>query len=317
MSDFLIRPLSRMNQNYGWGFLQPVADFISKIIDGLYQVTVAIGFPSYALAIIFISILLKLILYPLMQKQMKSTMNMQEVQPKLEYVQKKYKNNPEKMNEEVMKLYKEYDVNPMAGCLPLLIQMPILVGLFMALRQYDFTPLEHAGFFWVTNLGEADPLHIMPVIVAVTMYLQQKVSMAGNSGGNEQTAQMMKTMTYMMPAMMLFVCWSMPSGLCLYWGFFSILSIIQQYFMNKQKKKEMEERAIREAEEKERRIAAKKAKMTAEKKSGAKKAKAESAGTTEGQTLLEKAEAKQESKKENKKEKQDGEQDADISCIKK
>ena len=92
------------NESYGWGFLQPVADFISMIIDGLYQVTVAIGFPSYALAIIFISILLKLVLYPLMQKQMKSTMNMQEVQPKLEYVQKKYKNNPEKMNEEVMKL---------------------------------------------------------------------------------------------------------------------------------------------------------------------------------------------------------------------
>lgn len=282
-----------MNESYGWGFLQPVADLIIKVMDGLYQVTAAIGFPSYALAIILISILLKLVLYPLMQKQMKSTMNMQEVQPKLEYVQKKYKNNPEKMNEEVMKLYKEYDINPMAGCLPLLIQMPILIGLFMALRQYNFDPIEHATFFWVPNLGQADPLHILPVLVALTMYAQQKVTMSA-SGGNEQTAQMMKTMLYMMPAMMLFVCWSMPAGLCLYWAFFSVLSIIQQYFMNKQKKKEMEARAIREAEEKEKRIAAKKAKMTAEKKAA-----------TKQKTQIEQAE-----------EAASEDDDADIRCIK-
>ena len=282
-----------MNESYGWGFLQPIADLIIKVMDGLYQVTAAIGFPSYALAIILISILLKLILYPLMQKQMKSTMNMQEVQPKLEYVQKKYKNNPEKMNEEVMKLYKEYDINPMAGCLPLLIQMPILIGLSMALRQYNFDPIEHATFFWVPNLGQADPLHILPVLVALTMYAQQKVTMS-STAGNEQTAQMMKTMLYMMPAMMLFVCWSMPAGLCLYWAFFSVLSIIQQYFMNKQKKKEMEARAIREAEEKEKRIAAKKAKMTAEKKAVAKQ-----------KTQIEQAE-----------EDISEEDDADIRCIK-
>ena len=284
---------SHMNESYGWVFLQPIADLIIKVMDALYQVTVAIGFPSYALAIILISILLKLLLYPLMQKQMKSTMNMQEVQPKLEYVQKKYKNNPEKMNEEVMKLYKEYDINPMAGCLPLLIQMPILIGLFMALRQYNFNPIEHAQFFWVPNLGLADPLHILPVLVALTMYAQQKVTMSA-TGGNEQTAQMMKTMLYMMPAMMLFVCWSMPAGLCLYWAFFSVLSIIQQYFMNKQKKKEMEARAIREAEEKEKRIAAKKAKMTAEKKAAAKQ-----------KTQIEQAE-----------EAASEDDDADIRCIK-
>lgn len=246
-----------------YSFLQPVADLISKVIDALYQVTVMIGFPSYALAIILISILIKIILFPLMQKQMKSTMNMQEVQPKLEYLQKKYKNNPEKMNEEVMKLYKEYNVNPMAGCLPLLIQMPILIGLFGALRQYDFDPIEHATFFWIPNLADKDPLFILPVLVAATMFLQQKISMATTPQAAENPT--MKTMLYVMPAMMLFVCWSMPSGLCLYWAFFSILSIVQQFFMNKQKRKEMEARAAREAEEKEKRIAEKKAKMTSKK----------------------------------------------------
>lgn len=246
-----------------YSFLQPVADIISKVIDALYQVTVMIGFPSYALAIILISILLKIILFPLMQKQMKSTMNMQEVQPKLEYLQKKYKNNPEKMNEEVMKLYKEYNINPMSGCLPLLIQMPILIGLFGALRQYDFDPIEHATFFWIPNLADKDPFFILPVLVAATMFLQQKISMATTPQAAENPT--MKTMLYIMPAMMLFVCWSMPSGLCLYWAFFSILSIVQQFFMNKQKRKEMEARAAREAEEKEKRIAEKKAKMTSKK----------------------------------------------------
>ena len=146
-------------------------------------------------------------------------------------------------------------------------------------------------------------MHLL-IFLSMTMYAQQKVSMSA-TGGNEQTAQMMKTMLYMMPAMMLFVCWTMPAGLCLYWAFFSVLSIIQQYFMNKQKKKEMEARAIREAEEKERRIAAKKAKMTADKKSGAKpNKKPESAEKLEEKTLIEKAEEKVE------------EDDADISCIK-
>ena len=249
-----------------YGFLQPVADLISKVITALYDVTVAIGVPSYALAIILISVLLKIILFPLMQKQMKSTMNMQEVQPKLEYLQKKYKNNPEKMNEEVMKLYKEYNVNPMSGCLPLLIQMPILIGLFGALRQYHFEPAEHATFFWIPNLGDKDPFFILPVLVALTMFIQQKISMGSSDAMNVNPT--MKTMLYLMPAMMLFVCWSMPAGLCLYWAFFSILSIVQQFFLNKQRDKEKAIRA--EREEKEKRIAAKKAKMNA-KKAAAKK----------------------------------------------
>ncbi len=263
-----------------YSFLQPVADVISYIITFLYHLTVMVGFPSYALAIILISIIIKLLLYPLMRKQMKSTMNMQEIQPKLEYLQKRYANNPEKMNQEVMKLYKEYDIKPMAGCLPLLIQFPILIGLYMALREYPFIPLEHARFFWVPNLGEADPLYILPISVAVTMFIQQKLSMVGTANSAQNST--MKIMLFLMPAMMLFVCWSMPAGLCLYWSFFSILSIIQQFFMNRKKAKEIAARQAREEEEKERRIEEKKAKMLAKKEAdgkGKKKKKPSSAGT--------------------------------------
>ena len=96
------------------------------IINGLYHLTGMIGFPSYTLAIILMAIIIKVILYPLTVKQMKSTMGMQDIQPKMQEIQKKYKNNPEKMNQEVMALYQEYEINPMAGCLPLITKMPIL-----------------------------------------------------------------------------------------------------------------------------------------------------------------------------------------------
>ena len=235
-----------------------ISSLFGYVLNFLYEVI-----NNYGLAIILFTVLLKLILLPITIKQQKTMQKSAEMQEEMKKIQFKYKNNPEKMNEEVMKLYKEYNVNPMAGCLPLLIQMPILIGLFGALRQYDFDPIEHATFFWIPNLADKDPFYILPVLVAATMFLQQKISMAATPQAAENPT--MKTMLYIMPAMMLFVCWSMPSGLCLYWAFFSILSIIQQFFMNKQKRKEMEARAAREAEEKEKRIAEKKAKMTSKK----------------------------------------------------
>lgn len=262
-----------------------IVDFIRSIIVFLYNITVTIGIPSYALAIIMISILVKILLYPLMAKQMRSTMNMQEVQPKMEALQKKYKNSPEKMNEELMKLYKEYDINPMAGCLPLIIQMPILIGLFTALREFTFDPAEHATFFWIANLNDKDPLFILPILVGVSMYFTQKISMGANSAVNEN--QMMKTMMYVMPPMMTFMAISMPSGLCLYWVFFSLLSIVQQYFMNKQRAKQKAEREARQAAEKEAAMAARKASKAASlEKNGKKKKKASSAPSKEEETIV-------------------------------
>jgi len=251
---------------------------INSAIYGLYNVTVAIGFPSYALAIIFITIILKVLLYPLMAKQMKSMMNMQEVQPKLLDLQKKYANNPEKLNQEMAKLYKEYDVNPMAGCLPMLIQMPILIGLYTALREYQFEPIEHATFFWVNNLNAPDPLYILPILVGISMFLQQKASMGKNNEAMENN-QMMKTMLYIMPPMMVFVCLALPAGLCLYWSVFSLLGIGQQLIMNKQKEKQMAiiearraEEAAKKAEEEEERKRKKKAAMMAKKRKAEKEA---------------------------------------------
>lgn len=230
---------------------QWLIDFITGIINGLYSLTVTLNFPSYALAIIMIAIVIKLILYPLTIKQMKSTMGMQEIQPRMQEIQQKYKSNPEKMNQEVMALYQEYNINPMAGCLPMLIQLPILYGLFAALRSFNYVNIEHAGFIWIQNISLPDPLHILPVLVGLAMFLQQKLMMpVTESGGNNQMNQMMKMMLYVMPVMIGFMAMTMPSGLAIYWFMFSILGIVQQYFMNKARKKEMAIRAQKEEERK-------------------------------------------------------------------
>lgn len=232
--------------------MQWIIDFITGIINALYEITVAVGFPSYALAIIMISVILKLVLYPLTVKQLKSTQGIQEIQPKMTYLQNKYKNDKEKLNQEVMKLYTEYNINPMAGCLPLLIQMPIIFGLFSALRAYQFTPLEHATFFWVPNLNNPDPVFILPVLVGLSMFAQQKITMPSSGPGADNPT--MKMMLYIMPVMIGFMSIQFPSGLCVYWITFSILGAIQQLFLNKKRKKELAIKAEKEAIEKEERL---------------------------------------------------------------
>lgn len=208
------------------------------IIDKLFELTSVIGFPSYALAIILIAIIVKVILYPLSVKQMRSTLGMQEIQPKMMELQKKYQNNPEKLNKAMSALYKEHDVKPAAGCLPLLIQMPILVGLYQAMRYYEFTNLDYAGFFWIPSLAEKDPYYVLPILVALSMFLQQKISMVGMDDNPT-----MKMMLWLMPLMIGWMSISFPSGLCLYWVVFSILGIVQQYLINKKRKAELAIRA--------------------------------------------------------------------------
>ena len=212
--------------------------FFTFIIDKLFELTNVIGFPSYALAVILIAIIIKVILYPLTLKQMRSTLGMQEIQPKMQELQKKYQNNPEKLNKAMAELYKEHDVKPAAGCLPLLIQMPILIGLYQAMRTYEFTNLDYAGFFWIPNLAEKDPYYILPILVALSMFLQQKISMVGMDDNPT-----MKMMLYIMPLMIGWMSISFPSGLCLYWVMFSIMGIVQQYILNGKRKKELAIRA--------------------------------------------------------------------------
>ncbi len=246
---------------------------VTKLLTVLYGFT-----NNYGVAIILLTILIRLILYPLMQKQMVSMREMQKIQPLMKAVQEKYKNDKERLNKELMALYKEHKVNPMSGCLPLLIQMPILILLFQALRVFEYhipnTKIINGGFLWIADkvpeinaglltgkmigglaaaerlipLGKIDPntmlpsgifnmqyVGILPFLVAGSMYIQQKMTSTdgttGKDGGSTQQTQ--KMMTIMMPLLIGFMSFSLPSGLTLYWFTSTLLGIGQQYLINK------------------------------------------------------------------------------------
>ncbi|AKX95382.1 membrane protein [Moorella thermoacetica] len=211
-----------------------LVDFLSQSIQFLYNITKAIGIPNYGLAIILFTIAVKVILYPLTYRQLRSMRRLQELQPKIQELQKKYKSNPQKAQQAMMELYQKEKVNPLGGCLPLLIQMPILYALFTSLRSF-FNPalnptvnLAHANFLWISNLGQPDP-YILPVLVAVGTFFQQKVSMV--SGGQDQTQ---KTMLFVMPLIIGWMSRNFSAGLSLYWVTFSLMGILEQWLARRQ-----------------------------------------------------------------------------------
>ena len=193
------------------------------VLTGLHDITMSVGFVSYGWSIVLLTILVKMILYPLTVKQVKSMKAMQELSPKLKKIQEKYKDNPQEMQQKVASLYKDAGVNPLAGCLPLLIQMPILMGMYYALYNFDYGSVNPA-FLWLPNLSEPDPIYVLPVLSALTTFLQQKMT----------TTEMTQQMKIMMTVMPLFIGWislNFPSGLVLYWVTMNVVQIVQQWWM--------------------------------------------------------------------------------------
>jgi len=228
-----------------------------------------IGIVEQVLAIILLTIIIRVLMYPLMQKQMTSMMETQRIQPLMKEIQTKYKNDKEKMNQELMRLYKEHNVNPMGGCLPLLIQMPILILFFQVLREFKYLdPVSDkvaGGFLWIQNeilyqgemvAGLAAPdklfgsiafsgteyfIGILPILVGATMYIQQKLTTpalpdsSNNSSSSNPAAGTQKMMTTIMPLMIGFISFTLPSGLSLYWVTSTVFGIGQQILINKKK----------------------------------------------------------------------------------
>ncbi|MCG9966852.1 YidC/Oxa1 family membrane protein insertase [Pelotomaculum terephthalicicum JT] len=205
-----------------------LVDGMTGLMNWLYQLTVQAGVPSYGIAIILLTVLIKMLLYPLTQKQMKSMVVMQRLQPKVKQIQDKWKNkDPKKMQQMIMDLYKENNANPMAGCLPLLIQLPILIALYRSLYAFPFINEAHASFIWVQNLSGTDPYYILPLLAGITTFLQSKMT-------TSMTDPTQKTMLYMMPLIIVWISATVPAGLALYWVVFNVVGAIQQYFINKQ-----------------------------------------------------------------------------------
>lgn len=190
---------------------------------------------NWGVAIIILSILIYLILYPLTLKQMRSMKEMQVLQPLVEGIRQKYKDNPQRLNREIMELYREHKVNPFGGCLPLLLQLPIFFALYQAIMRS--IALKGAQFLWIKDLSEPDRLfvlptgfplseiNILPILMAIGMFIQQKVSLKAASG---PSAEQQKIMSILMPLLFGVIFYRMPAALVLYWFVNSSLTLIYQ-----------------------------------------------------------------------------------------
>jgi YidC/Oxa1 family membrane protein insertase len=182
---------------------------------------------SFGLTIVVFTVLIKIVLLPLSIKQTKSTAKMGAIQPEMKKVQAKYKNDPQKAQQEVMKLYKENGVNPMGGCLPLLIQMPILFALYAVFQNLN---MQGAGFLWMSDLAKPDPYYILPVLSTVTTYFSSKLMQPpGDSAQSKQTS----TMNTGMAIFMGFMSLNFKGALVFYWVINNLLQVLQTLIINK------------------------------------------------------------------------------------
>ena len=211
--------------------IQALVDFVVHVLNAIYGI---VG--NYGVAIIIVTILMRIIVFPLTLKQEKSMKKMRDLQPELDKIKEKYKDSPQEYQQKTAELYRENGVNPLGGCLPLLIQMPIFVALYWAFSG-NAIPAD-AKFLWFT-LKQPDRLFMMgnfafnllPILNVGVTYIQQKIMASATSG--QESNQQMQTMLYMMPIMMLFIFYNMPSGVTLYYLVSGALSLVQQYFILK------------------------------------------------------------------------------------
>lgn len=199
-----------------------ISQILEKVLLFIYKI-----FKNYGVAIIVLTLFIKSILFPLSLKQDKSMKEMKKLQPEIDKLKEKHKSDPQKLNVETMELYKKKGVSPFGGCLPAVVQLPILWSLFRILRSDSLDaviPYNSRFLFW--DLTAPDPSFVLPVLNGVLMFFQQKM-MSKGSVTNDQ----MKMMTAFMPVMIVFISMKMPSGLQIYWLVSSLISVLQQYFI--------------------------------------------------------------------------------------
>lgn len=219
----------------------------------LLMLLYSVLFNNFVLAIIGLTVVVRLLTFPFTQKQIRSMKAMQDLQPEIKKLQKKYAKNREKLSAATMELYKKHGVNPMMGCLPMLVQMPIWIGLYQSIYQalgsspeqfmvlsqrlYHTIPFMHnvatrsiplnSQFLWL-HLGRPDPLYVLPVFVVAVFWLQQKLT--AQPAVDPSQAQMNRSMQTMMPIMFGFITLQVASGLAVYWIASGVLQILQQGF---------------------------------------------------------------------------------------
>lgn len=217
-----------------------IAEPLGILLTGIYNLI-----ENYGITLIVFTLIVRICLLPLYANQIKHTARMGDMQPKMKAIQNKYAHDKELMNQKMSELYKEEKFNPMRGCLPMLIQFPIILGLFSLLRnpmvylKSDAMMMAvHESFFWIPDLSQPDPW-VLPLLAGITTFFSFTMSQAMNptSANNPQTAPMMKIMKFFFPVMIVWMGRSFPAGLALYWFIGNLVQIAQTYFLNKWKSK--------------------------------------------------------------------------------
>ncbi len=210
----------QLDKTIDFGFFEVLAKPL------LYFLTFFYGYlKNYGLAIISLTIIIKILFWPLTHKSYASMKSMQKLQPEMQKLRERFKSDKERLNKELMGLYKTHRVNPMGGCLPMLVQIPVFFALYKVLL--DSIALRHAPFaFWLTDLSAKDPYYITPVLMGLSMFVQQKLT---PTAGDPMQA---KIMTFL-PVIFTFMFLNFPSGLVIYWLVNNLLTIVQQYYIHR------------------------------------------------------------------------------------
>ena len=214
---------------YGWKFFQPIVRPIVSVIMTIFvylHTKLSVG---YGWVLVIFGVMMRVVLFPLNHKAMKAQLRNMAVQPLLKEIQTKYKDQPEKLQKEMMRLYKEHGFNPLAGCLPMLIPWPVLIALFFVFQ--NTIELRGEAFLWLPDLSAPDPIYMLPLFLGLSMFLMQYVSYKSLDTPNPQ----MKMMMYLMPIMMVFIFFRLASGLNLYYSVANIATIPQQMWIARER----------------------------------------------------------------------------------
>ena len=192
------------------------------------------GVSNYGVAIILLTVVSKVLFYPLTVRSMRSMKAMQQLSPQINALRSKYKSDPQRLQRETMELYRQYKVNPMGGCLPMIAQVPIFYALYLALSvsvELQSAPFLCVGRLfgvdlWICDLASHDPTYVLPIMMGITMFIQQNMTPAA---GDPRQAKMMLVMPFVFTFMFL----NLPSGLVLYWTVSNVLQIAQQWYMDR------------------------------------------------------------------------------------
>jgi YidC/Oxa1 family membrane protein insertase len=220
-----------------FGFLTSISLILLSILQFFYSFC-----HNYGVAILLLTLCINVFLYPLTFKSLKSMQKLQELQPHMEKIRQEHKDNPTKLNKEIMELYRRYKVNPMGGCLPMLLQMPIFIALYNTLSRS--VELKNAPFLWIKDLSMPDAffrlnsaipflgstINLLPILMIGAMMLQQKI--AQSTTGASQSEQQ-KLIANIMPVMFGFIFYSLPSGLVFYWLVSTLVTSSMQFFVFK------------------------------------------------------------------------------------